>query len=81
MTAAVSHDRKRRRFEAKVDGLDLSFNAPLDAATVRKIRAAGLGLVVWTIDDPAVARTMVQLGVDGITTNRPAWLRSQVMGK
>jgi glycerophosphoryl diester phosphodiesterase len=67
--------------EAKVDGLDLSFNAPLDAATVRKIRAAGLGLVVWTIDDPAVARTMVQLGVDGITTNRPAWLRSQVMGK
>jgi glycerophosphoryl diester phosphodiesterase len=67
--------------EAKVDGLDLSFNAPLDAATVRKIHAAGLRLVAWTIDDPAVARRMVDLGVDGITTNRPAWLQSQVTGK
>ncbi len=67
--------------EAKVDGLDLSFNAPLDAATVRKVRAAGLGLVVWTIDDPEVARRMVELGVDGITTNRPAWLRGEVMGR
>jgi glycerophosphoryl diester phosphodiesterase len=60
--------------DAKVDGLDLSFNAPLDAETVRKVRAAGLRLVVWTIDDPEVARRMVELGVDGVTTNRPAWL-------
>jgi glycerophosphoryl diester phosphodiesterase len=67
--------------DAKVDGLDLSFNAPLDAESVRKIRAAGLGLVVWTIDDPQVARRMVELGVDGITTNRPAWLRGEVMGR
>lgn len=67
--------------EAKVDGLDLSFNARLDAESVREIRAAGLGLVVWTIDDPEVARRMVELGVDGITTNRPAWLRGEVMGK
>jgi glycerophosphoryl diester phosphodiesterase len=71
----------RQAKEAKVDGLDLSFNAPLDPETVAKIRAAGLGLVVWTIDDPAVARRMVELGVDGITTNRPAWLRGEVMGK
>jgi glycerophosphoryl diester phosphodiesterase len=67
--------------EAKVDGLDLSFNAPLDAETVRKIHGAGLRLVVWTIDDPAVAKRIVDLGVDGVTTNRAAWLRREVMGK
>jgi glycerophosphoryl diester phosphodiesterase len=61
--------------QIKADGLDLSFRGPLDNDSVALIRAAGLGLVVWTVDDEAVARKMVEIGVDGITTNRPAALR------
>ena len=30
------------------------------------------------IDDPKVARRFISLGVDSITTNRPAWLREQL---
>jgi glycerophosphoryl diester phosphodiesterase len=33
---------------------------------------------VWTVNDPAVARRMAALGVDGITTDRPAWLRERL---
>jgi glycerophosphoryl diester phosphodiesterase len=66
---------------AKLDGLDLNFNWPLDAAAVKKIRDAGLKLHVWTVDDPAVAKKWTALGVDGITTNRPGWLREQLAGK
>lgn len=64
--------------EAGADGLDLAANGPLDAAAVAKIREAGLEFHVWTVNDPAVARRMVALGVDSITTDRPGRLREQL---
>jgi glycerophosphoryl diester phosphodiesterase len=63
---------------AQLDGLDLNHGWPLDAAAVKKIRAAGLQLHVWTVDDLAIARHWIALGVDSITTNRPGWLREQL---
>jgi glycerophosphoryl diester phosphodiesterase len=56
------------------DGVDLSYKGPLDAAVVQRIKDAGLKCYVWTIDDPAIARTMIAAGVDGITTNKAAGL-------
>lgn len=61
--------------EIKADGLNLSFNGPIDADFVAKVKEAGLGMYVWTVDDPEVARRMVASGVDGITSNRAALLR------
>jgi glycerophosphoryl diester phosphodiesterase len=63
---------------AGLDGLDLNFRFPIDAAFVQKIHAVGLKLYTWTVDDPTVARPEVVAGVDGITTNRPGWLRQQL---
>jgi glycerophosphoryl diester phosphodiesterase len=60
------------------DGLDVGIHPSVDANLVEQAHAAGLKLLVWTIDDPAVAREMVRLGVDGITTNRAAWMRGQL---
>ena len=45
---------------------------------VKQIRKAGLKLYIWTVDDPAVALRLAGAGVDGITTNRPKWLREQL---
>jgi len=61
------------------DGLDLSEAWPIDAAFVKKVNKAGLRLWVWTVDDPALARRLKEAGVDGITTNRPGWLREQLL--
>jgi glycerophosphoryl diester phosphodiesterase len=66
---------------AQLDGLDVNHKFPMDAAAVKKIRAAGLQLHVWTVDDPAIARHWAALGVDSITTNRPGWLREQLAAK
>ncbi|HZZ70773.1 MAG TPA: glycerophosphodiester phosphodiesterase family protein [Pirellulales bacterium] len=63
---------------AGLDGLDLQGSGPIDAALIAAIRAAGLALCVWTIDDPNLARRLLELGVQGITTNRPGWLRQQL---
>lgn len=63
---------------AGLDGLDLSHRYPIDAAFVQQVHAAGLKLYTWTVDDPAVARLEAAAGVDGITTNRPGWLREQL---
>jgi glycerophosphoryl diester phosphodiesterase len=63
---------------ANLDGLDLDYRFAIASEIVAKIKAAGMKLYIWTIDDAEVARKAVAAGVDGITTNRPAWLRAQV---
>lgn len=63
---------------AKLDGLDLNFKFPIDKEFVKKVHGAGLKLYTWTVDDPAVAKAEVEAGVDGITTNRPEWLRAEL---
>jgi glycerophosphoryl diester phosphodiesterase/predicted AlkP superfamily pyrophosphatase or phosphodiesterase len=52
------------------DGLDLSAEGPIDREFARRVKAAGLELYIWTVDEPAEARRFAELGVDGITTNR-----------
>lgn len=66
---------------ANLDGLDLAWGFPIDEAFVRKVHQAGLKLYTWTVDDPEVARKEAAAGVDGITTNRPGWLREQLANK
>ena len=60
------------------DGLDLSVNGPVDEAFIERVKAARLQMHVWTVDDPAVALRMARAGVDGITTNRAAWMREEL---
>ncbi len=63
---------------AQLDGLDVDARFAIDATFVGKVREAGLKLFVWTVDDAKAARKLAALGVDGITTNRPGWLREQL---
>ena len=35
-----------------------------------------LGFYVWTVNDRRMAKMLTDVGVDGITTDRPAFLRS-----
>jgi glycerophosphoryl diester phosphodiesterase len=63
---------------ANLSGLDLEQGFPITKDFVQKVHAAGLKLYTWTVDKPEVARKEAQAGVDGITTNRPGWLREQL---
>lgn len=68
----------QRAKQIGADGFDLSATETLDAAFAKKVKSAGLKLYVWTVNDIALARRMVEIGVDGITTDRPGWLREQL---
>jgi glycerophosphoryl diester phosphodiesterase len=60
-----------------LDGLDVHY-AGVTREFADAVKAAGLKLYVWTVDDPEEAARLVKLGVDGITTDRPGWLREQL---
>jgi glycerophosphoryl diester phosphodiesterase len=55
--------------------LGAGFVAPhhglVDRAFVDAAREAGFPVSVWTVDDPRRMRALVDLGVQGLTTNRP----------
>jgi glycerophosphoryl diester phosphodiesterase len=78
-TLRVSHSvvlaRKARR--RGLDGLNVR-STGITGRFVSAVRRAGLKLYAWTVDDPAEAVRLTQLGVDGITTNRPGWLTSRI---
>jgi glycerophosphoryl diester phosphodiesterase len=64
---------------AGLDGVDLHFIV-IDKELMDKANALKLGVIAWTVDDPIQAKRLIDLGVSGITTNRSAWLRAQVLG-
>jgi len=51
---------------------------PLINMLIPRVRRAGYRVNVWTVDDPAMMRGLIALGVDGIITNVPDVLREIV---
>ena len=62
----------------KFDGLNLNFNWPITKEFVSEVKGAGLKMYVWTVNDAEVARRLKEAGVDGITTDKPQWMREQL---
>lgn len=60
--------------ENHFDGVD-SYYEGVTPEFVKKVHEAGLKLYVWTVDNPAIVKDLVKLGVDGITTNNPVTTR------
>ncbi len=53
----------------------------IDAKFVDRVRQAGFGFHVWTVNDPGAARTFQSLGADSITTDRPAFIRKALLNR
>ena len=58
-------------------GVSLAYGI-IDNEIATIVRDHKLELFTWTVDDSAEAKRLISLGVKGITTNRPGWLRDQI---
>jgi glycerophosphoryl diester phosphodiesterase len=45
---------------------------------VKGVKKAGLELYAWTVNDVALAKNLIDAGIDGITSDRAQWLREQL---
>lgn len=53
-----------------------SYFGDLDAAQVQDAQRQGLQVLAWTVNDPAQIEQVLDLGVDGIVTDRPDRVRA-----
>ena len=60
------------------DGLSSQAHPLIDRALVKRLRATGKELHIWTVDFLADARHYQQLGVDSLLSNRPGFLRQEL---
>lgn len=71
-----------RALEANLDGLNLRFVGPATVPeNIALIRDAGLGYYVWTVNEIEDAERAMALGVDGLTTDRPVWIKKQLIAR
>ena len=74
----VVHPHPARVVEGELDGLDLDTRGPITRELVAALKGQRLGVGVWTVDLPERACELIAAGVEGLTTNRPGWLRGQL---
>ncbi|MGV3569185.1 MAG: glycerophosphodiester phosphodiesterase [Ramlibacter sp.] len=55
-----------------------SFHTGLTADLVKEAQGLGLQVLAWTVNDTALMNRMLDMGVDGIVTDRPDLLRAEM---
>lgn len=73
-------NRIHRARRAGIDGLNFRMNGVIEPGVVHQVRQAGLQVYVWTVNTENEARQALHAGVEGITTDRPGWLRELLNG-
>lgn len=69
--------KMKKAAEAGLEGVNLRHKI-IDEKTMRIAQRNNLEMLTWTVDDPEEARRLTEIGVTGITTNRPKWLKEQM---
>jgi glycerophosphoryl diester phosphodiesterase len=63
--------------ENGLDGVNLHYSI-IDEEVMKIAKENNLEVLAWTVDDPAEAKRLTELGVTKITTNRPDWLKEEL---
>ena len=68
--------RQPRTIKAAGGTIWSPFYGDVDAAVIDEAHRLGLTAVVWTVNKPADMARMIDMGVDGIISDRPDLLRN-----
>jgi len=58
-----------------------SYYDDLDAQKVKEAQSLGLKVLAWTVNDPAVMARLIDIGIDGLITDRPDLARKLLEGR
>jgi glycerophosphoryl diester phosphodiesterase len=61
-----------------MNGLGLWAGRMLNQHVINEIKSADLKLYVWTVNKPQKAKSLFDMRVDGITTDRAGWIKNQL---
>ncbi|WP_319500816.1 glycerophosphodiester phosphodiesterase family protein [uncultured Draconibacterium sp.] len=78
--SSVKQGLNKKMEEAATEGLtgvNLKYSI-IDEEIMSHASDLNLEVLSWTIDDPEEAQRLTNIGVSGITTNRPKWLKEQM---
>lgn len=78
--SSVKQGLNKKMKEAAKEGLtgiNLKYSI-IDEEIMANASELNLDVLSWTIDDPEEAQRLTNIGVSGITTNRPKWLKEQM---
>jgi glycerophosphoryl diester phosphodiesterase len=78
MTAANAHAKAHNAQTPVLSPLDATLIGPNPSVDVAQLHKAGFKVVPWTTNDPAKMRSLIDLRVDGIISDRPDLLQQVV---
>ncbi len=64
--------------EHRLAALNLEAGPALDGPLIARIHEKGLRVHCWTVNRVATARRLLRAGIDGVTTDRCAWMRGRL---
>jgi glycerophosphoryl diester phosphodiesterase len=62
-----------------LNGVNIGESRHLTEAYIKKFTAAGISVYVYTVNDPLRAQQLFTWGVEGVTTDRIAWMKQQII--
>lgn len=66
--------------DAGLNGINLNYRI-IDRNLIKKAHRDGLGVLCYTVNDVEKAKNLIEIGIDGITTDRPGYLRNHLLSK
>ena len=76
--AYADHGSVPKMIKASGGRIWSAFHGDLDAAQVKEARSLGLTVLAWTVNDPAQIARIMDMGVDGIISDRPDLVREEM---
>ena len=70
-------NKMKQAAENGLEGVNLNHKI-IDEDVMSMAAENNLEVLTWTVNDPEEAKRLAELGVKGITTDRPGWLKEQM---
>jgi len=67
-----------RAMSVGANGINIEFNPFIDNELIKKVHNSGLKFYTWTVNDISDAKNLMAWDVDGITTDRPGWMKKNL---